>query len=111
MGAYGISFAMGSLALLLKQVQQLLSIFQFALLFLFTAPVETWTGTAKILGWFIPMTPGAGLLRDVMARGVSLDIQSLIIAWLNGIFYLGLGLVLFRFAEKETKRGGKLGGY
>lgn len=111
LGAYGISFAMGSLALLLKQVQQLLSIFQFALLFLFTAPVETWTGGAQILGWLLPMTPGAGLLRDVMARGEGLDATRMAIALLNGLAYLALGLLLFRLAECETKRRGKLGGY
>jgi ABC-2 type transport system permease protein len=111
MGAYGISFAMGSLALLLKQVQQLLSVFQFALLFLFTAPVETWTGTARFLGWLVPMAPGAGLLRAVMARGQGLDGLGLAIALLNGAVYLGLGLLLFHFAERETKRRGKLGGY
>jgi ABC-2 type transport system permease protein len=111
MGAYGISFGMGSLALLLKQVQQLLSVFQFGLLFLFTAPIETWTGTARLLGWLLPMVPGAGLLRSVMARGESLDGGILLIALLNGAVYLGLGLLLFRFAERETKRRGKLGGY
>ncbi|GAB4368424.1 MAG: hypothetical protein Kow00121_07500 [Elainellaceae cyanobacterium] len=111
MGAYGISFVMGSLALLLKQVQQLLSVFQFGLLFLFTAPVESWTGTARILGWCLPMTPGAGLLRDVMARGGELDGMTLAIAVLNGGFYLAIGLFLFRLAERETKRRGKLSGY
>jgi ABC-2 type transport system permease protein len=109
--AYGVAFTMGSLALLLKQVQQLLSIFQFALLFLFTAPVETWTGTAQLVGYLLPMTPGVGLLRDVMARGNELNSMTLAIAFLNGAFYLGAGLLLFRLAERETKRRGKLGGY
>ncbi len=36
LGAYGIAFAMGALALTLKQVQQVLSVFQFGLIFLFT---------------------------------------------------------------------------
>lgn len=111
MGAYGIAFAMGALALLLKQVQQLLSVFQFALLFLFTAPVESWTGIAQTVGWCLPMTPGVGLLRDVMARGVGLDRTSLLIALLNGSFYLAIGLYLFRVGERKTKQGGKLGGY
>lgn len=111
LGAYGISFAMGSLALLLKQVQQLLSVFQFALLFLFTAPVETWTGRWQWFGWLLPMTPGAGLLRDVMARGASLDLGRLAIALLNGGIYFAVGIALFKFAERETKRRGKLGGY
>jgi ABC-2 type transport system permease protein len=111
LAAYGVAFAMGSLALLLKQVQQLLSIFQFALLFLFTVPVETWTGLPRVLGYLLPMTPGAGLLREVMARGGALDGETLAIAALNGLGYLAVGLGLFRLAERETKRRGKLGGY
>lgn len=111
LGAYGISFAMGSLALILKQVQQLLSVFQFALLFLFTVPVETWSGHWQILGWLLPMAPGAGLLRDVMARNQALNWGDWIIALLNGGIYFGLGLLLFRWAEQRVKREGKLGGY
>lgn len=111
LGAYGISFAMGSMALVLKQVQQLLSIFQFALLFIFTAPVETWTGELRVLGWLLPMTPGVGLLRDVMARGEALNAGVLLIAVANGVFYLLVGLFLFRLAERLTKRRGMLGGY
>jgi ABC-2 type transport system permease protein len=111
MGAYGLAFSIGSLALLLKQVQQLLSVFQFALLFLFTTPVETWSGRLQYLGWLLPMAPGAGLLRSVMARGEGLNWGSLTIALLNGAVYLAIGLTLFRWAERETKRRGKLGGY
>lgn len=111
LGAYGISFAMGSLALTLKQVQQLLSVFQFALLFLFTVPVETWTGGLRVLGWFLPMAPGVALLRAVMARGEELAWGDWSIALLNGAVYFGLGIVLFRWAERSVKRQGKLGGY
>jgi ABC-2 type transport system permease protein len=111
LGAYGIAFAMGALALLLKQVQQLLSVFQFGLLFLFTAPVETWTGPGRMLGWLLPMAPGAGLLRDVMARGLALDWSRWLIALLNGLLYLSIGVLLFRHTERLVKRQGKLGGY
>jgi ABC-2 type transport system permease protein len=111
LGAYGISFAMGSLALILKQVQQLLSVFQFALLFLFTVPVETWTGELQILGWFLPMAPGAGLLRDMMARGEGLAWEHWGIALLNGAVYFSLGILLFQRAEQSVKRQGKLSGY
>ncbi|MBD3880418.1 ABC transporter permease [Phormidium tenue FACHB-886] len=111
LGAYGISFTMGSLALILKQVQQLLSVFQFALLFLFTVPVENWTGSLRTVGNLLPMAPGAGLLREVMARNQGLDWGVLAIALLNGAIYFALGLTLFRWAERETKRRGKLGGY
>lgn len=111
LGAYGMAFIMGSLALLLKQVQQLLGIVQFALLFLMATPTETWTGSLQLVRWLLPMTGGAGLLRDLMARGEALNINQLSLALLNGIVYFTLGLLIFRFAEREAKRRGMLGGY
>jgi ABC-2 type transport system permease protein len=111
LGAYGLAFTMGSLALLLKRVQQLLGIFQFGLLFLLSVPTETWVGPAQVVGWLLPMVSGAGLLREVMARGQGLDGVQLAIAFLNGSVYFVLGLSLFRIAERETKRRGRLGGY
>ena len=111
MGAYGIAFTIGSLALLLKRVQQLLGIFQFGLLFLLATPTESWAGPLKVLGRLLPMTPGAGLLRDLMARGKSLSLDQLAIAGLNGAVYLILGLLIFRLAEREAKRRGMLSGY
>lgn len=111
LGAYGFAFILGSLALLLKRVQQLLFIFQFPLLFLLSVPTETWTGPAQILTQLLPMTTGAGLLRALMARGESLNFTLLIIAFVNGAAYLAVGLVLFRLAEREAKRRGMLSGY
>lgn len=111
MGAYGISFTLGSLALLLKRVQQLQIIFQFIPLFLLATPTENWTGAARILGQFLPMCPGAELLRDLMARGESLNFTKLVIALVNGAVYFTLGLLLFRLAEREAKRRGMLSGY
>lgn len=111
LGAYGLAFMMGSLSLLLKRVQQLLGIFQFALLFLLTVPTETWTGPLRVVGLLLPMMPGAGLLRNLMARGQMLDPIALAIALGNGASYFVLGLFLFHWAERETKRRGGLGGY
>jgi ABC-2 type transport system permease protein len=111
LGAYGIAFILGSLALLLKQIQQLLAIFQFALLFLMATPTETWTGSLQVVRWLLPMTAGAGLLRDLMARGEALNLTQLSLALLNGVVYFTVGLLIFRFAEREAKRRGMLGGY
>lgn len=108
---YGLSFALGSLALILKRVQQLLGIFQFVLLFLLTVPTETWDGPFKALGYALPMSISAGLLRDVMARQQALDLPTLGFAILNGGIYFAIGILLFQWAERETKRRGKLGGY
>lgn len=111
LGAYGLAFMMGSLALLLKRVQQILGIFQFALLFLMATPTETWPGSLQVARWLLPMTSGAGLLRDVMARGEALNVAGFTLALLNGIGYFTAGLMIFHFAEREAKRRGMLGGY
>lgn len=111
LGAYGLAMAMGSLALLLKRVQQVLGIFQFLLFFVLMVPTETWSSSVRFLGWVLPMTPGAELLRSLMARGESLDTIPLLIALLNGGVYFVVGLFLFLLAEREAKRRGKLSGY
>jgi ABC-2 type transport system permease protein len=111
LGAYGIAFIMGSLALRLKQIQQVSGILQFPILFLLTVPIESWSGNARFLGWLLPMMPGAGLLRDVMAREQPLNFSLWAIALLNSAVYFTLGTVLFRWAERETKRKGRLSGY
>ncbi|NJM46898.1 MAG: ABC transporter permease [Alkalinema sp. RU_4_3] len=111
LGAYGLSFAMGALSLLLKRVQQIIAIVQFTLLFLLTAPTEEWTGVGRIVGFLLPMSGGAGVLRDLMARGGDLDWGRLGLALLNGVVYFSLGLGLFGWAERYAKRWGKLSGY
>ena len=111
LGAYGFAFTIGSLALLLKRVDQLVSIILFAMLFLMTTTTETLTGWQQIIRWLLPMTGGAGLMRDLMARGEALDLAQFTLAVLNGIAYLTVGLLIFHLAEREAKRRGKLGGY
>ncbi|MBW4650788.1 MAG: ABC transporter permease [Kastovskya adunca ATA6-11-RM4] len=111
LGAYGLAFAMGSLALLLKRVQQLLGIFQFALLFLMAVPTETWVGSLRVISWFLPMTSGAGLLRGLMARGEALNLLAFALALANGMAYFVLGLLIFQVCEREAKRRGMLSGY
>ncbi|MBD1909115.1 MULTISPECIES: ABC transporter permease [unclassified Leptolyngbya] len=111
LGAYGLALGMGSLALLLKQVQQLLGIFQFMLFFLLLVPSESWPGGYKLVALLLPMTPGAGLLRELMARGQALNFAQFLVALLNGVVYFGLGLIAFHWAEREAKRRGKLAGY
>lgn len=111
LGAYGLAFAIGSLTLIFKTVQQIAGILNFSLLFILTIPTETWTGVQRYLGYLIPMTTGAGVMRDLMARQAGLDWVTLAIAFLNGIVYFTIGMILFRWSERETKRRGKLGGY
>jgi ABC-2 type transport system permease protein len=111
LGTYGIALAMGALALMVKRMQQALGIFQFALLFLLTMPTEEWTGGMRILGNLLPMSPSAGILRNLMARQLPLDLGQLLIAFANGGLYFALGLLMFQWAERQTKRSGKLSDY
>jgi ABC-2 type transport system permease protein len=108
---YGLSFIVGSFTLLFKRIQQVLVIVQFSLLFLLTAPTEEWTGTARWIGYMLPMAPGAGLLRDLMARQMPLDWSRLAIAFLNGGVYFTIGVCIFKWSERQTKLRGNLSGY
>jgi ABC-2 type transport system permease protein len=110
-GAYGFAFMLGGITLIVKRVQQVLGIVQFALLFLLTVPIETWTGTSRFFGLLLPMGIGAGLLRDVMARNLLLDWPQLGLAIGNSAIYLAIGLAVFRWAERHTKRNAGLSGY
>ncbi|TVP61106.1 MAG: ABC transporter permease [Nodularia sp. (in: Bacteria)] len=111
LGANGFAFALGSLSLIFKRLQQLLGLTQFPLLFLLTIPTESWTGSARILAALLPMTPGAELLRDLMARGESLNLTKLLIAFINGTVYFAVGLWIFHQAEGKAKQQGILRGY
>ncbi len=110
-GAYGIGFAVGALALVYKRVQQLLSVLQFVLLFLVMVPVEDLPPLFQRIGFFLPMTPGTGLLRRMMAQDQPLDFGLLAVALLNGAVYFALGVWAFAVAVRLVKRRGALGGY
>ncbi len=109
LGSYGFAFLLGSAALMFKRIQQLLIISQFGLLFLLATPTEEWQGSLKWVGQVLPMTAGAGLLRDVMVRDRDLDLLRLSIALGSGMVYFGLGLAAFRWAIKVAKYRGILG--
>lgn len=108
-GAYGFSFLLGSAALIFKQIQQLLIISQFGLLFLLATPTEEWQGSLKWVGQALPMTAGAGLLRDVMVRDVGLDGLRLLMALVTGAVYFSLGMAAFRWSVRVAKDRGILG--
>ena len=111
MAGYGLAFIMGGCALVFKRVQQILGVFQFVLLFLLAAPVEDWSGPMQYLRYLLPMLPSTGLLRDLMARDIGLNGAGFFLALLNGLAYLGLGLLVVRWAEHVAKRKGTLSGY
>ncbi|TBH15243.1 ABC transporter permease [Thermus thermamylovorans] len=103
LGTYGLGSAVGSLVLLYKQMGQLLGFSQFLLLFLLQAP-----GNGAFL--LLPLAPVAALARGMLAEAVPLDPLALLLAFLNGLLYLALGLFLFARAVCRAKRQGLLHG-
>ncbi|MCF2971266.1 ABC transporter permease [Synechococcus sp. Nb3U1] len=109
LGAYGLAFLLGSAALIFKRIQQLLVMSQFGLLFLLATPTEEWQGSLKWVGQGLPMTAGAGLLRDVMVRDVGLDGPRLLMGLVTGVVYFALGMAAFRGSVRIAKDRGILG--
>ncbi|MEO0540582.1 MAG: ABC transporter permease [Cyanobacteria bacterium P01_A01_bin.105] len=109
LATYGFAFVMGSAALVFKQVQQVLPIFNFLLLFLLAAPTEEMGGGA--VANLLPMLPSTAVIRALMARNEPLDGTQMLIALANGLVYFAIGLLVFRWAEQQAKQRGILGGY
>ncbi|MEO1429651.1 MAG: ABC transporter permease [Cyanobacteria bacterium J06633_8] len=111
LAAYGLSLVMAALTILYKRVQQVVGLVQFGLLFLLALPVETWSGAFYALKIMLPMALGAGILRDLMARNLSLDLSLLSLAFINGIVYFIIGSLVFRWSQRKAKHQGILNGY
>jgi ABC-2 type transport system permease protein len=111
LATYGLGFVIGGLTLLFKRIQNVLQLSQFALLFLVMAPVETWQGFLKYAAYLLPLTPSAGMLRELMARNAAFNTGDFAVALVNGIVYFALGLLFFTWADRTAKHRGLLGGY
>lgn len=111
LGAYGLALIMAAFALLFKRVQQFIGLVQFGILFLLAFPSESWSGPLEGLKMTLPMVLGAGILRDLMAHNLSLDLPLISFAFINGIVYIVVGSIIFRWSERKAKRQGILSGY
>lgn len=70
-------------------------------------PVEDLPPLFQRIGFFLPMTPGTGLLRRMMAQDQPLDFGFLAVALLNGAVYFALGVWAFAVAVRLVKRRGR----
>jgi ABC-2 type transport system permease protein len=102
LAAYGLAFAIASLALIFKRIQQVFAILQFSLLFVMTIPMQATSPVEQLIGALLPMGTGAQLLRDLIAQGQPLDLRMLSLATLNGLIYFAGGLFLFRRALHQA---------
>lgn len=111
LGSYGLGLGLAGLALIYKRVGQVMSLSQFALLFLVMMPIENLQGHARIVGLALPIAPGAMLLRSVMVHGGGLSGQGLLVATLGAASYFVVGVTLFHAADRIARRRGVLGHY
>lgn len=105
----GVSFMIAGLAVIVKQIQAFLQIFQFVLMGLVFVPITV----APFLA-FAPFVKGVNMVRTVMMEDLTLtqlpwsDYGVLV---LNSLVYLILGLVIYDRCEKIAMKKGLLGQY
>ncbi|MEK3749131.1 ABC transporter permease [Paenibacillus sp. FSL E2-8871] len=105
----GVSFMIAGLAIIVKQIQAFLQIFQFVLMGLVFVPITV----APFLA-FAPFVKGVNMVRTVMLENLTLTDLSLSdygVLILNSLVYLILGLVVFDRCEKIAMKKGLLGQY
>jgi len=105
----GVSFMIAGLAIIVKQIQAFLQIFQFVLMGLVFVPITV----APFLA-FAPFVKGVNMVRTVMIEDLTitqLPLSDYGVLVLNSLVYLILGLALFDRCEKIAMKKGLLGQY
>ena len=105
----GVSFMIAGLAIIVKQIQAFLQIFQFVLMGLVFVPITV----APYLA-FAPFVKGVNMVRVVMIENLTLTQlpwSDFVILLANSIVYLALGLFVFFRCEKIAMKKGLLGQY
>ncbi|MCL4455759.1 MAG: hypothetical protein M1157_09080, partial [Deinococcus sp.] len=105
-GAFGLAYALGSLALLFKRVRQVIILSEILLLLIVMTPVENLGGASRTIGFLLPFTPGLALLRSLMANEQPFDAGLFAIALANGLVYLAVGVLLLRRAVAVARHRG-----
>lgn len=109
--ALGLGLLLGGLALVYKRVGQLLGLLQFLLLGLFLVRFEALTLPWNALGYLLPLAPSATALRLLLGRGEDPGWGLLLLAGINALAYLALGIGAFQRALRRARQQGVLGTY
>ncbi|WHX49035.1 ABC transporter permease [Paenibacillus woosongensis] len=105
----GVSFMIAGLAVIVKQIQAFLQIFQFVLMGLVFVPL-----TAAPFLAFAPFVKGVNMVRTVMMEDLTLTqlpLADYAVLTLNSLVYLFAGLFVFHLCEKVAMKKGLLGQY
>lgn len=105
----GVSFMIAGLAIIVKQIQAFLQIFQFVLMALVFVPIKS-----TIFLMVAPFVQGVTMVREVMLLDLTLAQFSTVdyaILVTNAALYFILGIVIFSLCEKYAIKRGLLGQY
>ena len=103
LGAYGVGFALGGLALVFKRIQALFQIMQFVFVGLLVIPTRV-PGVK-----YLPLALGNDLIYRTMVQGVRLwrlPIGDILTAVAVGAAYLAAGILVFSWCERVAKNRG-----
>ncbi|OYD09621.1 ABC transporter permease [Paludifilum halophilum] len=106
---FGIGFIVAGICILIKQVDNLLILFQFLIMSFIYMPIEK----APFLKYF-PFIYGVDMLKQTMIDHVSLwefSAGDFVFLLTNSFVYFCLGVGIFRLCEKEAIKRGLLGKY
>lgn len=107
--AVGLSFTFGGVALIYKRIRGLLSIMQYVFVGLISFAL-----TDALWPRLLPIGQGTAMLHRAMTEGVRLWEFSLVEYLLlvgTAIGYLGLGYLVFSYAQYRTRKNGMLDDY
>lgn len=110
-GSLGLGLVLGGLALVYKRVGQLLGLLQFLFLGLFLVRFEALAWPWNALGYLLPMTPSVAALRLLLGRSEAPGWDILLLAGINALAYLALGIGFFQRAIRRARQQGTLGTY
>ncbi|GIW28875.1 MAG: hypothetical protein KatS3mg070_2238 [Meiothermus sp.] len=111
LGSLGLGLIFGGLTLVYKRVSQLLGLLQFVFLGLFLVRFEALAWPWGNLGYFLPLTPSVATLRLLLGHGENPVWSLLLLAGVNALAYLALGIGFFKLTLHTARRRGVLGTY
>jgi ABC-2 type transport system permease protein len=110
--AWGLGLVVASAAILVKRMNQVLNLLQFALLFVIMAPIAQLTGLWHVVATVLPLEPAVGLLDHLMVPGSGPSTAVLLLeAAINAALWMAGGALLFSRADRLARARGILAHY
>ncbi len=104
---WGISYILGSLAMVFKQVSAITGFFNLAIVGLVAAPIDK-LPILKLL----PYSQGCWIIQRIIRDGyniIDFPLTDWLIWIINCIVYFALGQIIFSIMDKKARKMGKLG--